>query len=380
MAPRLLVLFLIGTLTCVSKAKQEYLAKIPNGDAYSRPGSGIECQYLGHTPCLPGEDNNQFGKDFKNNNYIWDKKLCEMDSDGDGVTNGQELGDPCCEWSENRLAEVRQDGLSHPGDKELDAAKDAPGCEPSEPESPPPPPPPASTPASDSEQTATSSPTEADSPADDVTPVPADPEIAPSVSPSTQAPPAVVSPDPTPQPSDDGVCFPAQATVKLDTGVVKTMRDLEIGDRVQVGRDMYSDVFMFTHKMKDVMHEFVSIQVGTNEQVTFTITLTRGHYLYVNGKLTTAGSVSNGDELELASGEKAKVVDVTCAVHKGLYNPQTTHGDLIVDSVRVSTYTTAVQMGMAHSLLAPLRLLYRLVGWTTSAFDAGADRIIAILP
>ncbi len=26
------------------------------------------------------------------------KEFCELDSDGDGMTNGLELGDPCCEW------------------------------------------------------------------------------------------------------------------------------------------------------------------------------------------------------------------------------------------------------------------------------------------
>ncbi len=29
---------------------------------------------------------------------IWTKELCVMDSDEDGATNGEELGDPCCEW------------------------------------------------------------------------------------------------------------------------------------------------------------------------------------------------------------------------------------------------------------------------------------------
>ena len=29
----------------------------------------------------------------------WDQTLCEKDSDGDGKSNGQELGDPECQWS-----------------------------------------------------------------------------------------------------------------------------------------------------------------------------------------------------------------------------------------------------------------------------------------
>ena len=40
--------------------------------------------------------------------YQWTEALCHMDSDGDGRTNGEELGDPDCVWqpaSDKELAE-----------------------------------------------------------------------------------------------------------------------------------------------------------------------------------------------------------------------------------------------------------------------------------
>lgn len=42
---------------------------------------------------------NRFGEDWKKNNYEWSTQLCEADSDGDGLSNGEELGDPCCLWA-----------------------------------------------------------------------------------------------------------------------------------------------------------------------------------------------------------------------------------------------------------------------------------------
>jgi len=46
----------------------------------------------------------------------WTEDLCQTDSDGDGRTNGQELGDPQCTW---KLGDKSADGidvtLSHPG-------------------------------------------------------------------------------------------------------------------------------------------------------------------------------------------------------------------------------------------------------------------------
>lgn len=376
---RLAILFsLVSLLACLSTALEKFVARIPNGDAGDREGSGITCSHLGHTPCAPGAPRNQFGLDFLANEFKWNKALCEKDSDGDGLTNGEELGDPCCKWSQNNPSPLRTDQLSHPGEASEDGAKDAPGCEA---EALPVNPSPAPSPVDAAPTVAESTPSEAEQSVEGVdgTPVPADP-VTESVAPSAVGAPTVVDDDPTPQPSDDGVCFPGHATVKLESGNVKSMRELEVGDRVEVGRGVYSDVFMFTHKMPDVMHEFVTIRVGSVEKVVASVTLTHGHFLYVNGKLTAAGSVVVGDELELVSGERGAVVDISCALHKGLFNPQTVQGDLVVDSVRVATYTTAIQTGVAHSLLAPLRMLYGLVGWTTSAFEAGADRIVALLP
>ena len=37
-----------------------------------------------------------------------------MDSDGDGLTNGDELGDPNCDWKEGEEP-YRVTGITHPG-------------------------------------------------------------------------------------------------------------------------------------------------------------------------------------------------------------------------------------------------------------------------
>jgi len=40
--------------------------------------------------------------------------LCRMDSDEDGRTNGEELGDPNCTWKPNNNANFTS-GITHPG-------------------------------------------------------------------------------------------------------------------------------------------------------------------------------------------------------------------------------------------------------------------------
>jgi dopamine beta-monooxygenase len=52
-----------------------------------------------------------------NNHYIfevWTRELCMKNSDGDGKTNGQELGDPHCTWTKGEIP-THTNGLSHPG-------------------------------------------------------------------------------------------------------------------------------------------------------------------------------------------------------------------------------------------------------------------------
>lgn len=71
---------------------------------------------LGHRLCgedyfITKKDNmTQFGKDFKIYMDDW-PTLCRMDSDNDNRTNGEELGDPDCDWinKDDRIA------VSHPG-------------------------------------------------------------------------------------------------------------------------------------------------------------------------------------------------------------------------------------------------------------------------
>ena len=43
-----------------------------------------------------------------------------MDSDGDGITNGEELGDPNCNWEE-REEPLRKRPITHPGQATLSA-------------------------------------------------------------------------------------------------------------------------------------------------------------------------------------------------------------------------------------------------------------------
>ena len=181
---------------------------------------------------------------------------------------------------------------------------------------------------------------------------------------------------PSESPEDDGsVCFPADATVEVEGGSVKRMDELEIGDNVKVGSGEYSPVYMFSHKTSDRSYSFVKVTTccGT------TLSLTKGHYLYVNGQLAAAKSIRVGDSVMTETGV-ATITDVTTVNGVGLYNPQTITGDIMVNGIKASTYTTTVESKAAHSMLAPVRAVFNIFGLTTTVLENGADSLAKIVP
>ena len=92
-------------------AFEKFITKIPNADKVP----GIKA--LGHVDHNQGGGpRNQFGRAFQKAKFMWTPELCQEDTDGDGQTNGQELGDPCCSWYETgNLAYIS--GVSDPGDR-----------------------------------------------------------------------------------------------------------------------------------------------------------------------------------------------------------------------------------------------------------------------
>jgi hypothetical protein len=60
---------------------------------------------------------NAFGQAFRDAGWKWTEELCKADSDGDGQTNGEELGDPCCQWKDGDLPSMHMASSfpSHPG-------------------------------------------------------------------------------------------------------------------------------------------------------------------------------------------------------------------------------------------------------------------------
>eukprot|EP00168_Porphyra_purpurea_P017237 TRINITY_DN587_c0_g1_i2.p5 TRINITY_DN587_c0_g1~~TRINITY_DN587_c0_g1_i2.p5 ORF type:complete len:149 (-),score=50.63 TRINITY_DN587_c0_g1_i2:297-743(-) len=122
---------------------------------------------------------------------------------------------------------------------------------------------------------------------------------------------------------------------------------------------------MFTHKLTGGAHAFVEMTTAAGA----VLTATPSHLVYASGARVPAGTVAVGDALEVIppgspAGEavSSRVVAVRRVVRAGLVNPQTLHGDVVVNGVRASTWTTAVEPAVASGLLAPARAAFWLAG------------------
>lgn len=214
-----------------------------------------------------------------------------------------------------------------------------------------------------------------------------DPEVSPEASGELLEEMNGKNPSSSPTPSqsntendndnDDGsACFPGHATVQLMDGSVKKISEVQIGDHVQVGNGIYSDVFMFTHKEAKTKHSFIRISTQSG----YSLTSTKGHYIYINGQVATAMTAVVGDVLDLGNGNRTVINEVSSISSVGLFNPQTVHGDIVVNSIRASTFTRTIEPATAQTMLAPFRILYNVFGWTPAFLDNGADWVSAILP
>ena len=184
---------------------------------------------------------------------------------------------------------------------------------------------------------------------------------------SAETAPFVDNADPVPVPAGPlgGIiakgfsCFPNQVYVTLKNNEWRLMKDVVIGDVIQTGPDTWSEVYGFTHADTTSYNTFLIIETEKGS-----ITLTPGHYLYVNkGDLKLARDVEIGDCLNKTD----KVVQIRTTICQGLINPHTLDGKIMVNGIEASNYTDFLAAAVAHKLMLPWRVAYQ-VGKTVSSF------------
>jgi len=111
---------ILSTLFVIAStyAYQQDLAKLPNGKSY-----GLT---LGH-PGGATKRVTSIASTFYKAGQQWSKAFCMADADGDGQSNGLEMGDPCCKWTVGQTPQFIT-GLSDPNSAASTTLNKMPPC------------------------------------------------------------------------------------------------------------------------------------------------------------------------------------------------------------------------------------------------------------
>lgn len=180
-----------------------------------------------------------------------------------------------------------------------------------------------------------------------------------------------------------GGCFPGDASVTLESGAQKPIRDLRPGERVLTssssdsgGELAFSEVLTFLDRDPDAHGLFYTLQTEAGPQ----LSLTAAHLLFASegncsegaapapGALKTvyASDVQPGQCVLVSggrSGRLSRVNRVSVAIKRGVFAPLTRQGTVVVDGVLASCYAAVNQHLLAHRSFSPLRLMH---SWTGS--------------
>ncbi|KAG8506117.1 Sonic hedgehog protein, partial [Galemys pyrenaicus] len=204
-----------------------------------------------------------------------------------------------------------------------------------------------------------------------------------------------------------GGCFPGSATVQLEQGGTKLVRELRPGDRVLAaddqGRLLYSDFLAFLDRDDGAKKVFYVIET---REPRARLLLTAAHLLFVAphndsaaaepGVPRGAGPPSGGAPERRAlfasrvrPGQRVYVVAerggdrrlLPAAVHSvttreaaGAYAPLTAQGTILINRVLASCYAVIEEHSWAHRAFAPFRLAHALLAALAPArTDRGGD-------
>lgn len=151
-------------------------------------------------------------------------------------------------------------------------------------------------------------------------------------------------------------------TVELQTGEKKRMDELQLGDRIRTGPNQFAKVFFFSHQDDKQLMPSVRIRTENKELV-----LSASHYVLHEGSLKAAGELQIGDMLlDLEKDEAVEIISLEFVTTRGAFAPHTDSqdGQLIVEGLLVSEFTTAVHPTTAHLLLRIAKPLLRLLNIT----------------
>lgn len=185
------------------------------------------------------------------------------------------------------------------------------------------------------------------------------------------------------QASHSSGCFASDSTVQTETGEIRRLSQLKVGERIlsvnSNGETVFSEVIMFLDRDINQTREFVQIKTSGGA----TIRTTPAHLLPVwkphqhETKYLYADQVEENDFLLVNVNnnlEPQRVKEVSAVVSRGFIAPLTREGTVVVDSVAASCYALVNSQSLAHISFMPFRTMKTITNWFGGATQPSTSK------
>jgi len=150
-------------------------------------------------------------------------------------------------------------------------------------------------------------------------------------------------------------CFSAFNNVEVQGKGFVSMDSVKVGDHVRASNNDFSRVFSLARLDHDLETDFLQIYA---EGLPKPLEITAKHMVFSSDKAVRADEVSVGDMLD-----SNKVTEIKSVKRTGVYAPVTESGEIVVNGVRASSYTSLMekipfnQHKLIHFFFGPHRLM-----------------------
>lgn len=168
---------------------------------------------------------------------------------------------------------------------------------------------------------------------------------------------------PRPEIPSFALCFSGSSTVLVRGKGPTAMKEVELGDYVQVAFGKYEQVYSFGHFNPSARASFLEIKTSANSKA---LQISKEHMIFtLNRGFIPAGLLNENDALGgLNQSKPVSIEEITSITGIGLFAPFTPSGTLIVNGVLVSSFVAFDQKSSYH--IGPVAISYQ---WLAHSFE-----------
>jgi len=137
------------------------------------------------------------------------------------------------------------------------------------------------------------------------------------------------------------ICFSSHSTAEVKNKGKVQMSEIEVGDEVLTATGSYETIYTIDHRHPTKSADFLQISYDSlGEEAEKPLELSKKHMLFVDGNPNPipAENIKVGQNLQTRYGSR-EVKEISTITRKGVYNPLTKSGTIVVNGAIASVYS-----------------------------------------